>query len=111
MDEQTSMSSWMANTASWASTSGSSSLAFLSAMAARALPMFPKQTVATSSRWVITHIFAMFSHTPLLQCNEMIVRNGHLTVLLEYLIALLYVAERTIRVIEYYIIKYGSINT
>ena len=58
----TSIPSWTASTASLAS--GSWMLwASRTALAARALPMFPRQTAATSSRWVFTHILAMFSHT------------------------------------------------
>lgn len=62
----TSMPSCVARTATCASTSGSFS-ASLSARAARALPMFPRHTRATSSRWLFTHIRAMFSHTASLE--------------------------------------------
>lgn len=65
----TSMPSWMANMATWASGSASASACF-SALAALAFPIFPRQTRATSSRCVFTHIRAMFSHTALLQRRE-----------------------------------------
>lgn len=54
--------SCMASMATLASSSGSLSTS-RSALAPRAWPMFPKHTLATSSRLVFTHILAMFSHT------------------------------------------------
>lgn len=62
----TSMPSWTASIATWASGSGSPSASF-SAFAALAFPIFPRHTRATSRRRVFTHIRAMFSHTALLQ--------------------------------------------
>ena len=62
----TSMPSWTASTATWASGWGWAP-ASLSARAALALPMFPRQTLATSRRRFFTHILAMFSHTATLQ--------------------------------------------
>lgn len=56
------MLSCMAKHATLASNSGSC-CASLSALAALALPMLPKHTVATSNRFVFTHMRAMFSQT------------------------------------------------
>lgn len=63
-----------AKQATFASNSGSLCTC-LSALAARAFPIFPRHTVATSSRFVFTHIRAMFSQTDSLSQNNGLIRN------------------------------------
>ena len=67
--------SCMASMATLASSSGSF-MASLRARAPLAWPMLPRHTLATSSRLLLTHIFAMFSHTDSLSKKEILITTS-----------------------------------